>query len=62
MFGFLVIYFTNFVEFFPAVLNTDISAAVNHNKILLVSSIFATFFGRTGHPQAFKIHDFKTQK
>ena len=33
---------------------TDIRTAVNHNKVLLISSIYATCFGRTDHPQAFK--------
>jgi len=28
--------------------------AVNHNKVLLISSIYATCFRRTDHPQAFK--------
>ena len=53
-----------FVEFIPVryiVSNIDTRTDVNHNKILLVKSIYATCFGRADHPQAFKIHDFKTQ-
>jgi len=34
--------------------NIDIPTAVNYNKALLVSSIYATCFGRANHSEAFK--------
>ena len=35
-------------------ISADISTAVNHNKILLASSIYATCFGRVDHTQSLK--------
>jgi len=53
-----------FVEFIPLWYITpsiSIPTAVNHDKALLVSSLFPTYFGRANHSEAFKIHDFKSK-
>jgi hypothetical protein len=34
--------------------NTDVRPAVSYNKVLLLSLIYATYFGRVDHPQALK--------
>jgi hypothetical protein len=46
-----------FVEFIPMwyiTQNIDVPTAVNHNKALLVSSIYTTYFGRANHSEVFK--------
>jgi len=46
-----------FVEFIPLwyiTPNIDVPTAVNHNKALLVSSVYATYFRRANHSEAFK--------
>jgi len=46
-----------FVEFIPLwyYITTDIRPAANHNRISLASSIYATCFNHTDHPQAWNI-------
>ena len=47
----VVIYF---VEFIPLWYIKSKLTYVNHNKVVLVSSIYATSFGRVDRPQALK--------
>jgi hypothetical protein len=41
-------------------ISTDLSTAVNHNEVLLVSSVYATCFGCVDLPQALKYVSFET--
>jgi hypothetical protein len=44
----------DFIPFRHITSNIDMRTNVSHNKLLLLSSIYATCFGRADHPLAFK--------
>ena len=44
-----MIFFVEFIPLWCIISNIDIRTAVNRNKVLLVSSVYATCFGRADY-------------